>query len=127
MKTLTNYTEQATADLMNECGAFFAFSDTQFEEKKKADVKYVNCGHGLICPKENAKVLLAGIRSIAVKGREQDMLENGKDAIIERELRNYETFYTGDIQDTVDALVDYGITADEVNAVYVRLRDTVEC
>lgn len=126
MKTLSQYTEQATTDLMNQYGAFFAFSNEQFNAKKKEDVKYTNCGHGLICPKEHAKALIEGILSIGKLGRKRDMDENGRDKIIERELFNHEAFYTGDIQDTVDALEQYGITADQVNAVYQRLRNTVD-
>ena len=35
-------------------GAFFAFSQSQFDEQKKEGVIYVSMGAGLICPKENA-------------------------------------------------------------------------
>lgn len=126
MKTLNTYTEQAISDLLATHGAFFAFSNDQFNEKKQPDVKYVNCGSGLICPKANVTELLAGIQDVGKKGKEQDISENGIEAIIERELRNHEAFYTGDIEDTVDALVGYGITAEQVMGVYRKLRDTVE-
>ena len=38
-------------------GAFWAFSDKQFNESKKDNVKYVSLGSGLVCPKDNAKKL----------------------------------------------------------------------
>ena len=36
-------------------GAFFAFSQSQFDEQKKEGVIYVSMGAGLICPKAKAE------------------------------------------------------------------------
>ena len=44
--------------------------------------------------------------------------ENGKDAIIRRELFNYECFYSGDIMDCVENLTEYGYCFDDVHQVY---------
>lgn len=126
MKTLTDYTNKAISDLLDKFGAFWAFSNEQFNEKKKEGVTYVNCGMGLVAPKDNANAVVKGLKAISNDGRVKDLAENGRDKVIERELYNYEAFYTGDIQDTVDALASYGITADEVNTVYQRLRETVD-
>jgi hypothetical protein len=122
MKYLSDYTEQGITDLLNNYGGFFAFSDEQFNEKKKEGVEYVSCGHGLICPKENAKALMTGLIQNGDSAVNQDILENGKDNIIRRELYNHEAFYTGEIEDTCDALKMYGITQEEVWKVYLSER-----
>ena len=41
MKTLHNYTDEKTTELLNQVGAFFAFSNKQFDEQKAADTKYI--------------------------------------------------------------------------------------
>ena len=48
-------------------GAFFAFSQSQFDEQKKEGVIYVSMGAGLICPKENAENALKRYIEIAPK------------------------------------------------------------
>lgn len=118
MKYLHHYTEQATTDLLHELGAFFAFSDKQFNEQKKDGVEYVQSFAGIICPKENARKILDGLESITAKGIAQDIAENGKEGIIKRELSNHEAYYTGDITSTIDALSGYDFTPEDIQAVY---------
>ena len=48
----------------------------------------------------------------------QDIEENGIEKIIKRELGNYECYYTGEIEDAVEALEDYGITHEQVSNVF---------
>lgn len=126
MKYLSDYTQDGITALLNQYGAFFAFGTKQFDEQKKEGVQYVDCGAGLICPKEHAKALCDGIIANGDQAVQQDIAENGKDKIIERELYNHEAFYTGDIEQTVDALSLYGFTENDVRAIYIKLRDTVE-
>ena len=114
MKYLNNYTEEATTKLLNKTGAFFAFSNEQLDEQKKEGVKYVSMGVGMICPKDNAKELLDGLENIHKEGIKADIAENGKQAIIHRELGNHEYCITYDITDTLASLWGYGITAEEV-------------
>jgi len=52
------------------------------------------------------------------KGIEQDIKENGIDKIIVRELYNYECFYTGEIEDAVDALEAYKIDIEIIRKAY---------
>lgn len=126
MKTLQSYIEAAQTKLFNDTGAFFAFSNKQFDEGKKEGVKYASLGAGLICPADKAQILVDGLESIHKSGIAQDIAENGIDKIIARELANYEAFYTYEIDDTVDALEDYGITREQVQAVFKRIANTVE-
>lgn len=118
MKYLSNYIEQKQTDLFNKTGAFFAFSQKQLDEKKQDNINYVSCGSGLIAPKENVNQLINGLETIHAEGIAEDIKENGKPAIIQRELGNHEAQITGDISDTVDSLDGYGITTAEVRAGY---------
>ena len=118
MKDLSDYTDQPISDLLNKYNGFFAFSTKQFEEAKKEGVKYVNRGAGLIHEAGKSKEFDAELAKINADAIKQDLAENGKDGIIERELVNHEAYYTGEIEDTVEALEDYGITSEEVLKVF---------
>lgn len=124
MKYLSHYMEEQQTKLFNDTGSFFAFSNEQFEKAKKDGVAYVALGSGLICPKEYAEKVFTKLDTIYVNAIAQDLAENGKDGVIERELANHEAYYTGDIEDTVYALEDYGITNAEILAVYKRIAPT---
>ena len=123
MKYLSHYTEKAQTKLFKECGAFFAFSQDQFKEKAKKDVKYVSFGAGLICEKQHEDKLADGLNSIQAAGIKQDIKENGIKAIIHRELATHEAQITYDITDTVDALEGYGITEDQIRAEFSEYLD----
>jgi len=122
MKYLINYIEEAQTKAFEKAGAFFAFSDKQFEEQKKEGVKYSHIGAGLICPKENCKSLVKALGVIHKAGMEQDLKENTKEGVIKRELANHEAYYTGSIESTFDALEPYGITAEEILTVFRKER-----
>ena len=116
MKNLSNYTEESQTNLFNECGSFFAFGQNQFNEAKKDGVTYVSMGAGLICPKKNVQKMINGLDNINKSGIELDLKENGKKAIIHRELANHECQISMDITDCVDKLGDYPITKEEIQA-----------
>lgn len=126
MKYLSHYMEALQTEAFNKYDAFFAFSDSQFNEGKKENVKYINMGSGLLCPKENAAPLMAELDTIYKNAIKQDIAENGKIGIIERELHNHEAFYTGSIADTIDQLEDYGFTRADIIAEYNRIAPTVD-
>ena len=63
MKYLTNYIEEAQTMSFDRAGAFFAFSNKQFDEKKVDGVKYINCGAGLICPKDKVEQLMKELKN----------------------------------------------------------------
>jgi hypothetical protein len=125
-KFLGDYINTAQTQLYAETGAFFAFNQRQLEEQKKPNVKYISLGHGMICPEEQAQKLVDGITNIIAQGIAQDLAENGKTAIITRELHNHEAFYVGDITDTVAALDGYGFTRADIAAVYREVLPTVD-
>ncbi len=118
MKYLSDYMNDKKSALFDQYGVFFAFSKEQFLAARKEGVKYVDVGAGMIVPKEHVKVVHDTLEQIYQDGIKQDLAENGKEAIIKRELNNYECYYTGDIGNAFEALEDYGITYDDVMAVY---------
>lgn len=118
MKYLSDYTKDATSIAMEKYGAFFAFSVSQFNEKRVEGVAYAQDGSGMIAPKENFKALVEELNKIHEDGIKQDIAENGIEAIIRRELNNHECDYTGDVTDAVDALEGYGVSHEQVLNVY---------
>jgi len=120
MKYLQSYVEDAQTKLFEETGAFFAFSTKQFEEQKRDGVEYVSLSGGMIVPKTNAQKLVDDMAIIMKNGIKKDTKENGKEKIILRELYNYESFYTGDVSDTIDCVEKYGFTEKDVFEVYQK-------
>ena len=91
--------EQANSLLFKECGLFFAFSNSQFEENKtplEEGEKYVPIFGGGYVPKNSLNKLLKGLEankqaySAAVKANNLRLKE------IAYEFANHECFYTGD-------------------------------
>ncbi|MAD65720.1 DUF7659 family protein [Haliea sp.] len=126
MKTLTDYTQKQQTELFEKTGTFFAFSNDQFYEQYQPGKKYVSLGCGMYTPKESVREVVDGLEAIHKAGIQQDIDENGKAAIIERELHNHEAFYVCRIEDTVRALESYNIGEDEIRKEYRRLAPTVE-
>jgi len=124
METLRDYTEEAQTELFKECGVFFAFSNEQFQEglskiEREDGDKLTDLGGGMFCLSKNVDTFIAKMEAINKNAIEQDIKENGINAIIMRELANYEAQITSDISDTVEALEDYeGITTEVVAKVF---------
>ncbi len=116
MKSLQDYIEQGQTELFDTLGAFFAFGDEQFNEKKKEGVRYVSMGYGLIAPKENAKTLKEGIDNEYKRGIELRLKEYGLHRIAQYELGNYESQISMDYSTAHDVLKDYGITDEQMVA-----------
>lgn len=58
------------------------------------------------------------------KGIAKDIKNNGKDAIIRRELYARECFWDGGIDRCILALEGYGFTVSEIQSVYQFIRET---
>ena len=124
MKYLSDYTSDKQTAIFNEFGAFFAFSDKQFNEAKKEDVEYVSLGFGFIVPEVNAKEITEKLEIVQKEAIAQDIADNGKYRIIRRELFNHECFYAGDIMDCVDKLEEYNYSYDDIYQVYSHVCNT---
>lgn len=119
MKYLSDYMEAHQTKLFKETGAFFAFSEKQFMEKRLPGEKYVALDGGLFCLKGQEQILADGLERIYRECIKQDIEENGLDGVILRELGNHECWYVGDWQDGYDALIDYpGITKERVKHLF---------
>lgn len=112
--------EKKTHDFMTECKIFFAFSNEQFEKNKipldEGD-KYVSIGAGGYMPKSLVKKFDEGLKAINKEYKDAVKEHKLRKENILYELKNREAFYTGEIEETLEALgSDY--TAEEVMEVY---------
>lgn len=114
MKYLSDYLQEKQTALFEKHGVFFAFNRLQFEEQRVGGVEYYHLPAGMCCPKDSAKQFFIDHEKVVNEAIAQDIAENGKKAIIHRELGNYETQITNDISDAVAALSRYGITEQGV-------------
>ena len=121
MKYLSDYIQDAQTEAFNEAGAFFAFSKDQFTAERVKGVKYVDVGYGLLCPKGKAGALVDKLEKVHTEGIAQDLKENGKAGVIERELYNHEAFYTWSTESTADALGGYNISREEIQKTFSKV------
>jgi len=116
MKYLSDYTNEKQTEVFKKFGAFFAFSNSQFEKNKKDGVDYVSLGAGLIAPKESGDDIVIALDKIQEEAMKQDIAENGIKGIIYRELGNHECQITGDPGEVIEALKPYGITKEQIKS-----------
>ena len=109
VKPLTKYVNDAQSEVFRDNGAFFAFSDKQVNEQKNDGVKYVSVGSGLICPKENAKTVMAGVSSTYKAGIKLRLKDYTLSQICQYELSNHEAQISYDLDLVRDVLSDYGV------------------
>lgn len=130
MKYLSDYVQDAQSALFEETGTFFAFGRDQFEEgveknkdKKPEGTKWASLGAGMYCPSVNVDKLVKGLEDIEKKGVEQDLAENGRDGVLQRELGNYEIglAWEGMYDENFrDAIKPYGFTEEEIKTNYKK-------
>jgi rubredoxin len=123
MKYLTEYMEAKQDKLFKKYSVFFAFNNDQFEEGMEKHsispkTKLTSLGHGMYCPKIEAKDFVQEHLKVYEQCIRQDVRENGKKRIALRELANHECFWTGTIHDCVEKLKDYPITEKLILQVY---------
>lgn len=116
--------ENKVSELIKNCSMFFAFSDEQFTKNKtplQPGEKYVSAGAGAYLPKGQVDNYLNGMK--AIRDWRKSIIKDNKlrKENILYELNNHEAFYTGEIEDTLDALGD-NYTAKEVWEVYHQNR-----
>lgn len=117
MKYLQDYIQEAQTQLFKKYGILFVFSDKQYKDQKVTGVTYVSLGAGLVCPKNTAKEFIQELELVHIKGIKDDIIDNGIQSIIERELNNHEFSYTQDITSTIACLRSYPITEHQVYRV----------
>lgn len=120
--------ENKFSELLKNCRCFFAFSNEQFQENKtplKEGEKYVSMGAGGYMPKTEVENYLQGTKNIKKwYSAEVKANKGARRANIVYELANYESYYTGDISNALEALgKEY--TRAEVLKVYNEERTAV--
>jgi len=123
MKSFQSYTQDKIRTVFKDMGAFFAFSNRQFNEARQEGVEYVALDAGLVVPKGNVKDTLERLEQINKEAVSAFLQDHDKDSIILYELRNHECFYTGNIDDCVDKVANFNITEQEVMAVFLREKE----
>lgn len=106
--------------LITECSVFFAFSTEQFEKNKtplQDGDKYVSVGAGGYMPKSKVDQFVKGMDNIDKEYKLALKAKKLRKQNISYELHNHEAFYTGEIEDTLQALGE-GYTAKEVWQVF---------
>jgi len=128
MKYLSDYTEKAQTALFERLGVFFAFDDKQYEEGKAKyghlkpeGTKWTSIGMGMYLPSVNVDEFSDSFKLITEAAIKQDLAENGRSGVLQRELGNYEIGLCGygchDLNFR-DAIRDYGFTEEEIKAEY---------
>jgi hypothetical protein len=116
--------EKRSKEIMTNNRVFFAFSNRQFDENKTELMegeKYVILMNGMYCPKSCALNFKTEFGNLIGWYKEMIRINNLRQAVIRFELSNRESLYTGDIEDTLDALgEDY--TEAEVWEIYDLMR-----
>jgi len=108
------------SQVFEDYGVFFAFSDKQFLEKRKPDVKYL-IHNGMVCPKENFEAVTKALSDISER-QKTELLQYRKE-LIHYELANHECQISIDMSDAVEVLASYGITEKEVRAEWPEFMD----
>jgi hydroxymethylpyrimidine pyrophosphatase-like HAD family hydrolase len=107
MKNLFEILKPKTAELFKNNGAFFAYSNKQFNEQKKEGIEYVNILGGLIGPKDKAKFILSEMERLYDESVIEHVKNETPEKIISYEYFNHETQLTGDINTIIDLFSEY--------------------
>ena len=105
-------------NIVKQHGAFWAFSNEQFNEQKQEGVKYYRLQAGLICPQDTVEQFMADVKLFQSRKVKADKKKNTTEEIVLRELANREAQVLGSIESTVDALNGYGISSDEIQDIF---------
>jgi hypothetical protein len=108
-----NIDEKITG-LLDVNGAFFAFTEQQYNDEALPGVEYKRLYAGMLCPSDNAAAVMNGLDSLSNEKTEYELANNSLKAIIWYSLANYECQITGDYSDAIEALKPYGITEEDI-------------
>lgn len=125
MKTISeikNEQQNKPTEIFKQRQMFFAFSDAQFAENKcelKEGDKYTAYGSGAYLPSSEVAGFKKDMQELDQWFKDEIKNNNLRKKLILDELNNHECFYTGDVQDCLDALGDE-YTFDEVYQIYLN-------
>ena len=101
-------------DLLTANGAFFAFTEQQYNDEALPGVEYKRLYAGMLCPSDNAKTVMLGLNSLSNEKIQYELSNNSINTIIWDALANYECQISGDYSDAIEALKMYGITETDI-------------
>ena len=116
--------EQLINKLIDATRMFFAFSMEQFEQsktEKEEDEKYVPIGTGAYLPKSQVDNFTNGFEEIEKWYQQEVKVNEQRIELIKYELSNYESYYTGDYTDALEALGDE-YSEEEVREIFFKER-----
>jgi len=117
-KIMQKYHDKALSELLEFCGGFWAFGQSQFDERAVPGMLYVSKGAGLYVPGVNCVEFDRRLANITKDAIEIDKRENTLDSIILRELSNHEAWANFDMHDTAAALDGYGIELSHIVKIF---------
>ena len=101
-------------ELLIKNGAFFAFTEQQYNAEALPGVEYKRLYAGMLCPSNNVKTVMNGLDSLSNEKTQYELANNTIKTIIWDQLANHETQISGDYSDACEALKVYGITEDAI-------------
>lgn len=101
-------------DLLIANGAFFAFTEQQYNDEALPGVEYKRLCAGMFCPSDNVKTVMNGLDSLSNEKPRWELANNSIKTIIWDSLANYECQISGDYSDAIEALKMYGITETDI-------------
>ena len=101
-------------DLLIANGAFFAFTEQQYNDEALPGVEYKRLYAGMLCPSDNVKTVMNGLDGLSDEKIHWELANNSIKTIIWDSLTNYECQITGDYSDAIEALKVYGISESDI-------------
>lgn len=102
-----NYYSEKDFDFASH-GAFFCFSQKQFDEQKKDWIEYTSIGSGLVLPKSKAKEIIEAMDNHYESEHKKRIEVMWIDNIILHEYNNHECDWSNDIEPLEFLIKDYG-------------------
>ena len=100
--------------ILDDNGAFFAFSKDQFNTCSTQSLIYKSLGGGLYCPANNIDNLSTQLKDSHTFKINWELSNNTLKTIIWDQLANHEAQLSGDYSEAWEALKPYGITEDDI-------------
>jgi hypothetical protein len=101
-------------ELLTKNGAFFAFTEQQYNDEALPGVEYKRLYAGMLCPSDNVKTVMNGLDSLSDAKTHWELANNTLKTIIWDSLANYECQISGDYSEAWEALKPYGISEDDI-------------
>jgi len=118
---LKKLNEEKYSEVLKNNKSFFAFSDRQLDEGLKENgltlEEVTGLSMGQVIPRANIEKYKQDVKDIDLWYNEE-LKKINPDEVIEYELCNYESYYTGSLIDAMKVLEAHGYTRDQVLKVY---------